>query len=98
MKAGEKVVCINDNNLYHIPVRSICEGIIYTLTEVFTCACGNVYVRLAEVNWEFNMWCPKCDASKSCTMYFHKERFRLLDHEEQAEERHVSKKEPVHVL
>jgi len=37
MKAGDKVVCINDNNLYHIPVRSICKGIIYTLTEVFTC-------------------------------------------------------------
>jgi hypothetical protein len=59
MKAGDKVVCVNDNNLYHIPVRSICEAIIYTLTEVFTCKCGNVYVRLAEVNKKLNMWFPK---------------------------------------
>ena len=24
MKPGDKVICINDNNLYRIPVRSIC--------------------------------------------------------------------------
>jgi hypothetical protein len=95
MKAGDKVVCVNDNNLYHIPVRSICEGIIYTLSEVFTCKCGNVYVRLSEVNKNFLMWCPKCDIFEECIMYFHIERFRPLEKAENTEKEHVSIKAPI---
>ena len=85
MKPGDKIICINDHNLCQIPVRSICEGIIYTLSEVFTCRCGNVCVRLVEVNKEFNMWCPKCNTFKSTSMYFHIERFRPLDQIENTE-------------
>lgn len=94
MKAGDKVVCVNDNNLYHIPVRSICEGIIYTLTEVFICKCGNVYVRLKEVNKVFNMWCPKCNIFEDQIMYFHIERFRPLEQAENVEIEHISIKAP----
>lgn len=85
MKSGDKVICINDNNLYAIPVRSICEGIIYTLSEVFTCKCGNIYVRLVEVNKAFRMWCPKCNTFENTIMYFHIERFRPLEHAENQE-------------
>ena len=85
MKPGDKVVCINDRNLYEIPVRSICEGIIYTLSEIFDCRCGNVYVRLVEVDKLFNMWCPKCDIINYTKMFFHIERFRLLDKVEEIE-------------
>jgi hypothetical protein len=86
MKPGDKVVCINDRNLYKIPVRSICEGIIYTLSEIFECRCGNVYVRLVEVDKLFNMWCPECDIISYSKMFFHIERFRLLDKVEEIEE------------
>jgi len=82
MKPGDKAICINDNNLYEIPVRSICKGLIYTISEVFKCKCGNVYVRLAEVNKVFNMWCPKCNTFEDCPMNFHIERFRLLEEAE----------------
>lgn len=95
MKVGDKVVCIDDNNLYHIPVRSICEGIIYTLTEIFTCKCGNVYVRLKEVNKNMNMWCPKCNIFEDTTMYFHIERFRPLEENENYEKEKISIKEPI---
>jgi hypothetical protein len=94
MKAGDKVICINDNNLYHIPVRSICAGIIYTLTEIFTCKCGNVYVRLKEVNKKLNMWCPKCDVFEYTTMYFHIERFRPLEQSFNTKEEKKRIKEP----
>jgi|GEM_PF-2620745 hypothetical protein len=96
MKAGDKVLCINDNNLYHIPVRCICEGLIYTLAEVFTCKCGNVYVRLEEVYKDFNMWCPKCNTFQYTKMFFHIERFRLLDQGENTEKEYGSIKAPVH--
>ena len=79
MKAGNKVVCINDNNLYNTHVRNICKGIIYTLTEVFTCNCGNIYVCLAEVNEEVFICCPKCDVFENTIMYYHIERFRPLN-------------------
>ncbi len=95
MKVGDKVVCVNDNNLYQIPVRSICEGIIYTLTEVFTCKCGSIYVRLKEVNKELKMWCPKCDILEDQIMYFHIERFRPLEHTENTEKEHISIKESI---
>lgn len=95
MKAGDKVVCINDKNLYRIPVKNICEGIIYTLSGVFTCKCGNVYVRLKEVNKIFNMWCPKCNIFEDTTMYFHIERFRLLEESENNEKEEISIKEPI---
>jgi phage FluMu protein Com len=90
MKAGDKVICINDKNLYHIPVRSICAGIIYTLTEVYTCKCGKVYVRLAEVNRKLTMWCPKCNVFEYTTMYFHIERFRPLEQSEDTEKEGIS--------
>ena len=95
MKAGDKVICINDNNLYRIPVYSICAGIIYTLSEVFTCSCGNVYVRLVEVDKNFKMWCPKCNTFQDCKMFFHIERFRLLDQDENTEKEYDSIKAPV---
>lgn len=94
MKAGDKVICINDNNLYHIPVRCICAGIIYTLAEVFTCRCGNVYVRLVEVNKNYTMWCPECNSFNFCRMFFHIERFTLLEQEEDVEEGLLRVKEP----
>jgi hypothetical protein len=95
MNPGDKVICINDNNLYHIPVRCICSGLIYTLTEVFRCKCGNVYVRLAEVDKFYNMWCPKCDVFSYTKMFFHIERFRKLDQSENTEKE--TKKESVKV-
>jgi len=95
MKTGDKVVCINDENLYRIPVRNICAGIIYTISDVFTCRCGNVYVRLAEVNKMFNMWCPSCNTFTDTIMYFHIDRFRLLDENEQSEEIELLKEVPV---
>lgn len=85
MNPGDKVICINDNNLYRIPVRSICTGIIYTLSDVFKCSCGNVYVQLVEVDKIFNMWCPKCDVFRYTKMFFHIKRFRLLDQAENTE-------------
>ena len=94
MRIGDKVVCINDNNLYRIPVKSICEGIIYTLSHVFVCACGNVYVRLAEVNIEFSMWCPDCNVVEDTTMYFHVERFRRLDEISQSQKETIAIEEP----
>jgi len=96
MKYADKVISVNDNNLYDIPVRSICGGIIYTLSEVFTCKCGNVYVRLVEVNKNFNMWCPACNAFENTIMYFHIERFRLLDQAENTEKENSSIKEPIY--
>ena len=95
MKSGDKVVCINDENLYHIPVRNICAGIIYTISDVFTCKCGNVYVRLAEVNKVFNMWCPKCKTYEDTIMYFHIERFRPLDEEKHTNVNVIQKEVPV---
>jgi phage FluMu protein Com len=95
MKPGDKVICINDNNLYHIPVRSICAGIIYTITEVFKCKCGNIYVRLAEVDKYLNMWCPKCDTFSYVKMYFHIERFRLLEQAEDSESEYHTEKVPL---
>ena len=80
MKAGDKVICVNDKNFYHIPVRGICEGIIYTVSEVFRCKCGNYYVRLAEVDKNCTMWCPKCDATTYTKAFYHIERFRILGH------------------
>jgi len=94
MKSGDKVICINDNNLYYIPVRSICAGLIYSLIEVFQCKCGNMYVRLAEVDKFYRMWCPKCDVFSYTRMYFHIERFRLLDKDENAEVEHNHVKVP----
>ena len=82
MIPGDKVLCINDKNWYDIPVRGICEGLVYTLTEVFKCKCGNIYVRLAEVKDFLEMWCPGCNAKEFTRMYFHIERFRKLDQEE----------------
>ena len=93
MKPGDKVICINDRNLYHIPVRCICAGIIYTLTEVFECKCGNIYVRLAEVDRHLSMWCPKCDEFNSTRMYFHIQRFRPLDQAENIETEEKTEKE-----
>lgn len=86
MKIGDKVVCVDDQNWYHIPVHSICADIIYTISDVFTCTCGNVYVRLAEVNKRSNMWCPKCDTFEDTIMYFHIERCRKFDQDEHSEE------------
>lgn len=97
MNPGDKVICINDNNLYHIPVRSICAGIIYTLSDVFKCSCGNVYVRLVEVDKNFNMWCPKCDTFRYTKMFFHIERFRLLDQAENTEKEYDSAQTSVKV-
>jgi hypothetical protein len=97
MKTGDKVICINDRNLYRIPVRSICKGIIYTLSEVFTCKCGNVYVRLSEVNKNYKMWCPKCDIHEHTIMYFHIERFRPVDQVEYTEVEHITTKAPIHI-
>lgn len=94
MKPGDKVICINDNNLYHIPVRCICKGIIYTIMEVFKCKCGNVYVRLEEVNKYYRMWCPGCDVYSNTIMFFHIERFRLLDQEENTGDETERKSEP----
>ena len=85
MKPGDKVICINDKNWYDIPVRCICEGLVYKLTEVFTCKCGNIYVRLAEVDKYMDMWCPKCNITEFTRMYFHIERFRKIDHSENSE-------------
>jgi len=82
MRPGDKVLCINDKNWYKIPVRGICEGLVYTLTEVFKCKCGNIYVRLSEVPGFLNMWCPGCNTTEFTRMYFHQERFRKLDQEE----------------
>ena len=82
MIPGDKVLCINDKNWYDIPVRGICEGLVYTLTEVFKCKCGNIYVRLAEVGNFLEMWCPGCNTKEFTRMYFHIERFRKLDQEE----------------
>ncbi len=95
MRQGDKIICINDKNLYHIPVRNICEGIIYTLTEVFQCKCGNVYVRLAEVDKYLDMWCPKCDTMKYTKMFFHIERFRLPDQCENTTMEKTTKKEKI---
>ena len=79
MKPGDKVICINDKNWHEIPVRCICAGLIYTVKEVFTCSCGNVYLRLIEVDKYFNMWCPGCNTYQNTKMFFHIERFRKLD-------------------
>jgi len=94
MRIGDKVVCIDDRNLYHIPVLSICEGIIYTLSDVFQCRCGNVYVRLNEVNKFYSMWCPQCDIFEHTIMYFHVERFRRLDEVVNSEEGDMVVEEP----
>ena len=97
MEPGDKVVCINDKNWYQIPVRCICEGLIYTLTEIFTCKCGNVYVRLAEVDKYMDMWCPKCDKMEFTKMYFHIERFRKLEHGQAENTEKESQKDEIHV-
>jgi hypothetical protein len=86
MKPGDRVICIDDRNWYAIPVRCICAGLIYTVKEVFTCRCGNVYVRLSEVDKYYNMWCAGCDVTEYTKMYFHIERFRLAGKEESREE------------
>lgn len=86
MKPGDKVVCINDNNWYAVPVRSICAGLIYTVKDVFTCDCGNVYLHLMEVDKYHKMWCPGCDKTSFTKMFFHIERFRLIDQQENHEE------------
>jgi hypothetical protein len=85
MISGDKVLCINDKNWYEIPVRGICEGLIYTLSEVFECRCGNIYVRLSEVPDYLNMWCPTCNTTEFTRMYFHIERFRKIDEEENSQ-------------
>lgn len=95
MKPGDKAICVNDDNLYTIPVRSICKGLVYTIMEVFECKCGNVYIRLAEVNKKFNMWCPKCDTFEYCLMYFHIERFRLMEGNEAEEKETIKQENPV---
>ena len=94
MRIGDKVVCIDDSNLYRIPVKSICEGIVYTLSDVFQCRCGNVYVRLSEVNKFYTMWCPRCDVFETTIMYFHVQRFRRLDEMTDAEEGDMVVREP----
>ena len=85
MQPGDKVLCINDKNWYDIPVRGICEGLVYTLTEVFKCKCGNIYVRLSEVPDFLNMWCPGCNTTEFTRMYFHIERFKKIDEEENSQ-------------
>lgn len=82
MKQGDKVICIDDNNWYPIPVKKICAGIIYTLSDVFTCRCGNVYVSLAEIRMNHNMWCPGCNTFSYGNMFYHIERFRPLEETE----------------
>ena len=82
MQPGDKVLCINDKNWYKIPVRGICEGLIYTLAEVFECRCGNIYVRLVEVSNFLDMWCPRCNTTEFTRMYYHIERFRKIEEEE----------------
>lgn len=103
MKPGDKVLCVNDKNWYRIPVRGICEGLIYTLTGVFTCSCGNIYVRLAEANTYLNMWCPGCNVMEYTKMYFHIERFRKIEEgeitgeetEKETEKEKEKEKEPI---
>lgn len=95
MRSGDKVICVDDRNWYHIPVKNICAGLIYTLTEVFQCKCGNVYVRLAEVDKMFNMWCARCDVTTYTKMFFHIERFRPLEQDGNTEKEHDIRKEPV---
>ncbi|HBE42840.1 MAG TPA: hypothetical protein DDW27_16880 [Bacteroidales bacterium] len=90
MRPGDKVLCINDKNWYKIPVRGICEGLIYTLTEVFECKCGNIYVRLAEVYDFMDMWCPSCNTMEFTTGYYHIERFRKIDQEENSEKETIA--------
>jgi len=85
MNPGDKVLCINDKNWYKIPVRGICEGLIYTLSEVFECRCGNIYVRLTEVPGFLNMWCPACNSTEFTRMYFHIDRFRKIEEAEETE-------------
>lgn len=85
MQPGDKVLCINDKNWYKIPVRGICEGLVYTIDEVFICRCGNIYVRLVEVNGLLDMWCPKCNTMEFTRMYFHIERFRKIDEAENSQ-------------
>ena len=85
MQPGDKVLCINDKNWYKIPVRGICEGLIYTLSEVFECRCGNIYVRLSEVPGFLNMWCPACNSTEFSRMYFHIERFKKIEEAENSQ-------------
>jgi hypothetical protein len=90
MKPGDKVICIDDSNWHPVAVIGICAGIIYTIDEIFTCKCGNVYVRLKEVDRYVYMWCAKCDRTTFARLYYYIERFRLLDQEENAEEEIMS--------
>ena len=86
MKPGDKVVCINDNNWYAVPVRCLCAGLIYTVKDVFTCDCGNVYLHLMEVDKYYKMWCPGCAVTSFTKMFFHIERLRLLEQQGNQEE------------
>jgi len=95
MKPGDKVICIDDNKWHNVPVIGICAGIIYIIDEIFTCKCGNVYVRLVEVNKFANMWCAKCDRTTRTRLYYYIQRFRLLDQAENIEKEVISRKEPV---
>lgn len=95
MEPGDKVICINDKNWYEIPVRCICAGLIYTIKEVFICTCGNVYVRLMEVDIFSNMWCPGCNTFQDTKMFFHIERFRKLDENTEENTDKESESEPV---
>ena len=95
MNSGDKVICVNDKNWYEIPVRCICAGLVYTIKEVFTCTCGNTYVRLAEVDKYYDMWCPGCDITSYTKMFFHIERFRNLD--ENAEKNKEEESEHVEI-
>lgn len=92
MKPGDKVVCVNDKNWYRIPVRGICEGLTYTIDEVFECRCGNVYVRLSEVRDFRDMWCPGCNTMEYTRGYYHIERFRKIEEEEMTEKEDVKEK------
>ena len=89
MKVGDKVLCINDKNWYKIPVRGICEGLIYKLTEVFECKCGNIYVRMAEVTWNLEMWCPGCNTMEFTRIFYHIERFRKIEEGEMTDKESV---------
>jgi hypothetical protein len=98
MKPGDKVICIDGTDWYPIPVLGICAGQIYTIIEIFTCRCGNVYVRLGELDIYFNMWCAKCNIFSYTKMYFHIERFRLLqDESEDTEKESENVKAPLRI-
>ena len=98
MRVGDKVICVDDRNYYHVPTRGICKGIIYTLSGIFTCVCGNIYVNLKEVNRRYNMWCAKCNVTESTPAYYHIERFRPLEESEDSKNEEINIKAPNPVL